>query len=75
MDDIYVDMTFGDKNEAYVAYNSYELAKGFGIRRSRITKPRQTKKQYKGNMLVMKNVMEVMIRRGTGRDISTRYSM
>lgn len=30
-DDVYVGRTFGDENKSYDAYNSYALAKGFGI--------------------------------------------
>lgn len=36
-DDISIGRTFGDGNEAYNAYSSYALAKGFEICRNKIT--------------------------------------
>lgn len=36
--DLYVGMVFGDKKEAYDAYNLYSLEKGFGIHRGKTNK-------------------------------------
>lgn len=53
-EDIYVGRTFGDENEAYDAYNSYVLAKGFGVRKGRISKSRTDQKVIRRQFLCKK---------------------
>lgn len=41
---MYVRRVFGNDEEAYEAYNSYAILKGFGVRKNKTTKSRTDQK-------------------------------
>lgn len=57
---------FGYQEEAYTAYNSYALLKGFGVRKSKIAKSRTDKKVIRMRFVCNKEGHKILDKRQEG---------
>lgn len=68
-DVIYVDRMFNDENEAYDAYNSHPLGKGFGVFKGELLNLEQTRRYYGCNLFVIKEGQRKSDKRLAGQDV------